>query len=74
MIIPRFIAVDFFCGAGGTTRGLVDAGGYVIAGIDKDRGVDRTYRENNRNESLDLAEPAFLERDVFPCTRAYPQG
>jgi DNA (cytosine-5)-methyltransferase 1 len=74
MIIPRFIAVDFFCGAGGTTRGLVDAGGYVIAGIDKDRGVDRTYRENNRNESLDLAEPAFLERDVFPRTRAYPQG
>jgi hypothetical protein len=33
---PKFLAVDFFCGAGGTTRGLIDAGGYVIAGIDKD--------------------------------------
>jgi hypothetical protein len=33
---PKFLAVDFFCGAGGTTRGLIDAGGYVVAGFDKD--------------------------------------
>lgn len=26
--IPKFLAVDFYCGAGGTTRGLLDAGGY----------------------------------------------
>ena len=31
---PKFLAVDFFCGAGGTTRGLIDAGGYVVAGIE----------------------------------------
>ena len=31
--IPKFLAVDFYCGAGGTTRGLLDAGGYVIAGL-----------------------------------------
>ena len=31
--IPKFLAVDFYCGAGTTTRGLLDAGGYVIAGI-----------------------------------------
>lgn len=72
--MPKFLAVDFFCGAGGTTRGLVDAGGYVIAGIDKDSKVDRTYRENNRNRTLNRAEPAFLHRDVFPKTRSYPQG
>ena len=41
--IPKFLAVDFYCGAGGTTRGLLDAGGYVIAGIDKDAGCSRTY-------------------------------
>lgn len=31
--IPKFLAVDFYCGAGGATRGLLDAGGYVIAGL-----------------------------------------
>lgn len=72
--MPRFIAVDFFCGAGGTTRGLIDAGGYVVAGIDKDPRVNRTYRENNVNWALDRAEPTFLERDVFPKTRTHSEG
>lgn len=71
---PRFLAVDFFCGAGGTTRGLIDAGGYVIAGVDKDSRVDLTYTENNRNIALDRKEPTFLAMDVFPKTRSYPQG
>jgi DNA (cytosine-5)-methyltransferase 1 len=71
---PRFIAVDFFCGAGGTTRGLIDAGGYVIAGIDKDSKVARTYRENNRNRHLDRAMPEFLDKDIFPATRGHANG
>jgi len=74
MKTPRFIAVDFFCGAGGTTRGLIDAGGYVVAGIDKDHSVDRTYRENNCNQTLDCSEPLFLGMDVFPQTSTYPEG
>ena len=28
------IAIDFFCGGGGMTRGLLDAGIKVLAGID----------------------------------------
>lgn len=71
---PRFLAVDFFCGAGGTTRGLIDAGGYVVAGIDKDARVERTYQENNRNITLDGRAPIFLRRDVFPRNRLYPSG
>ena len=71
---PRFLAVDFFCGAGGTTRGLIDAGGYVIAGVDKDSRVDPTYRGNNRNMTLDRKEPTFLAMDIFPKARSYPQG
>src|SRR3970040_1858858 len=71
---PTFLAIDFFCGAGGTTRGLIDAGGYVVAGIDKDNCVDRTYRENNLNRTLDCSEPLFLEMDVFPQTKSYPEG
>jgi DNA (cytosine-5)-methyltransferase 1 len=71
---PRFLAVDFFCGAGGTTRGLVDAGGYVIAGIDKDERCLSTYVGNNRNKTLDRLKPLFLPYDVFPRSRRYPAG
>jgi DNA (cytosine-5)-methyltransferase 1 len=71
---PSFLAVDFFCGAGGTTRGLIDAGGYVIAGIDKDDRCKETYCENNRNNALDRQHVRFLKRDIFPATNKYPSG
>jgi len=71
---PSFLAVDFFCGAGGTTRGLIDAGGYVIAGIDKDTRCERTYVDNNSNTAIDYCLPRFLERDIFPATEDYPEG
>lgn len=72
--MPEFLAVDFYCGAGGSTRGLLDAGGYVIAGIDKDEGCRTTYRQNNGNTTLDRTEPAFLALDMFPARPDYPQG
>lgn len=71
---PAFLAVDFFCGAGGTTRGLIDAGGYVMAGVDKDTRCRETYVENNSNERLDFAAPRFLHRDIFPRDKEYPAG
>ena len=71
---PRFLAVDFFCGAGGTTRGLIDAGGYVIAGIDKDDRCRSTYVSNNKNRTLDRLRPRFLNRDVFAKSSRYPDG
>jgi DNA (cytosine-5)-methyltransferase 1 len=71
---PAFLAVDFFSGAGGTTRGLLDAGGYVIAGIDKDSSCERTYTENNNNATLDRKPPYFFCRDIFPATPANPEG
>jgi len=71
---PSFLAVDFFCGAGGTTCGLIDAGGYVIAGIDKDARCERTFVENNANTAIDYCLPRFLERDIFPATEDYPKG
>lgn len=72
--IPRFLAVDFFCGAGGTTRGLIDAGGYVIAGIDKEERCERTYVDNNANETLNAAPPAYLKLDIFPKKKRHPAG
>ncbi len=40
-------AFDFFCGAGGLTRGLTDAGIRVIAGFDNDEGCRSSYEHNN---------------------------
>jgi len=71
---PSFLAVDFFCGAGGTTRGLIDSGGYVIAGIDKDDRCAKTYADNNINEAVDYAPARFLNYDVFPHTNDYVGG
>ena len=69
---PTFIAVDFFCGAGGTTRGLIDAGGYVAAGVDKVGDCRRTYEDNNVN--ADGAKARFLQRDIFRKSESYPDG
>ena len=72
----RFMAVDFFCGAGGTTRGLIDAGGYVIAGIDKDASCKDTYSDptNNRNLTFDRKVPRFLHKDIFRRSADNPGG
>lgn len=71
---PRFLAVDFFCGAGGTTRGLIDAGGYVLAGIDKVSSCRETYIDNNVNVFIDYSKPRYLDYDIFPASKIYPEG
>ncbi len=40
-------AIDFFCGAGGLTRGLLDADIAVLAGVDLDGRLRQTYETNN---------------------------
>ncbi len=42
------IALDFFCGAGGLTRGFLNMGIDVLAGIDLNISCKRTYEANNR--------------------------
>ncbi len=71
---PKFLAVDFFCGAGGTARGLIDAGGYLIAGIDKDPRCEKTFVDNNSNIYLDRGDPRYLKSDIFPRSKDYPAG
>jgi len=44
---PKIIAVDLFCGAGGLTRGLLDAGIGVKKGFDNDFRLKDTYEKNN---------------------------
>ncbi len=40
-------AIDLFCGAGGLTRGLLDAGIEVVAGYDVDKACRYPYEHNN---------------------------
>jgi len=56
--IPAF---DFFCGAGGLTRGLIDAGFRVLAGFDFDPGCRETYEHNNPGAR-------FVECDIRTLT------
>ncbi|MDY6084165.1 MAG: DNA (cytosine-5-)-methyltransferase [Dialister sp.] len=49
-------AIDLFCGVGGLTRGLLDAGISVIAGFDNDSTCRYAYEKNNCVH--------FNERDV----------
>ena len=50
-------AIDFFSGAGGLTRGLLDAGIDVVAGVDNDKRLQNTYERNN--------EPSrFIEQNI----------
>jgi len=51
------LAIDFFCGAGGLTRGLLDAGIKVVAGIDCDEECRRSYEHNN-------APVKFVKKDI----------
>jgi DNA (cytosine-5)-methyltransferase 1 len=54
---PHIKALDFFCGAGGLTRGLLDAGIDVRAGIDNDDRLRETYEANN-------SPSTFVAKDI----------
>lgn len=67
----RTVAVDFFCGAGGMTNGLIRSGMHVLAGIDNEPLCERTYRQNkNRNGT----RPEYVCKDIFPATKAHLNG
>ncbi|RWD71075.1 DNA cytosine methyltransferase [Mesorhizobium sp.] len=60
--------VDFFCGCGGTSAGLRNAGLNVIAGIDLDPEAGATFR-------LNFPEAAFLNYDIRDLTtQAFSQS
>jgi len=58
---PSIAAVDVFCGAGGLTLGLREAGIKVIRGIDTDESVRDTYTFNNPGA-------VFLNKDIREVT------
>lgn len=56
------VAVDLFCGAGGLTRGLLDAGIKVKKGFDINSKFKKTYEKNN-------PEAIFISKDVSRLNR-----
>jgi len=63
--------IDLFCGAGGLTRGLIDEGINVVAGVDIDSDCQYPYEHNNKAK--------FLKSDVSELSgttlaKLYPQG
>lgn len=57
-------AIDFYCGIGGLTRGLLDAGIKVVAGFDVDGRCKETYERNNRSAR-------FFEQNVEDISAGY---
>lgn len=51
-------AVDFFCGGGGMSYGMLEAGINVLAGIDYEPNCKETYKEN-------ITGAQFIQADVF---------
>jgi DNA (cytosine-5)-methyltransferase 1 len=47
MPVRDFAVIDLFCGAGGLTRGLLDSGLKVVAGIDIDEDCRYPFEHNN---------------------------
>lgn len=66
------VAVDLYCGAGGLTRGLLDAGIEVVAGYDIDGACKFPYEHNN-------SPAVFKQKSITEVTgrqlaRQYPKN
>lgn len=62
MVSLNVAAVDLFCGIGGLTHGLIQAGIPVVAGIDIDKTCKYAYETNNRS--------TFICKDITELTSA----
>ena len=57
--VSKFTVIDLFCGAGGLSKGFLDAGFDVLFGIDNDKAALRTFELNHNGAkalSLDLSD------------------
>lgn len=51
-LAKSIVAIDFFCGAGGLTHGLIKAGIKVLAGVDNEESLRKTYQNNNKSSKF----------------------
>lgn len=59
--IPSVTCVDLFCGVGGLTRGLIEAGVKVVAGVDFDGACRYPYSANHDGIAFHEYDVAKLE-------------
>lgn len=62
-------AIDLFCGAGGSTTGLVSAGYNVLVGVEQDANAAATYHTNHPDvqlyeEDITLIDPRKVAADL----------
>ncbi|MCW5968498.1 MAG: DNA cytosine methyltransferase [Blastocatellales bacterium] len=55
------VCVDLFCGAGGLTHGLIEAGVKVVVGVDFDKACKHPYEANHEGIEFHQADVAKLE-------------
>jgi DNA (cytosine-5)-methyltransferase 1 len=58
------VCVDLFCGAGGLTHGLIDAGVRVVAGVDSDAACEHPYTANHEGVAFHRHDVADLNASV----------
>lgn len=67
-------AIDFFCGGGGMTYGLREAGLEVIAGVDLARDCQTTYESNNAGSRFVCADIKELPIEYFETEFGVQRG
>lgn len=63
----KYTCVDLFCGAGGLSKGFLDAGFDVILGVDFDESALKTFKENHGSATalkLDLYDHSNIDQIV----------
>ncbi len=68
----RIVAVDLFCGAGGLTHGLRQAGVQVAVGVDLDPTCQFAFERNNPSSRFIAADVSSL--DSATVASWYPKG
>lgn len=58
------VCVDLFCGAGGLTHGLIDAGVKVVAGVDSEEACRHPYEANHPGITFHGADVAKLDAET----------
>ena len=64
----KIFALDLFCGAGGLTRGMLDAGIDVVAGIDIDTDAKFAYETNNIRQNGKSCQ--YIQQDITTISPA----
>ena len=57
---------DLFCGGGGISQGLKQAGFSVVYGLDKDRAATETFQKNHPNAMVEHSDVIHLDPSSIP--------